>query len=294
MSIDLTKEEEKEQKESYKDLIIEQSYYENYNSDLKHIDDELNELSNQSKGLSVAIDNITIKNYTKPLEEYGKAFKMKHLGRLFTLMILDRKNKLNKHVPFELVSNILELNQNVSYNRLKSDVRKALKELYPSIEYKEDPLKGIKFTHIPKGANEGNHIEKNETRGFTQLYCNLLRFDNDVIVLFTALEYFYGSSKEAYPSIDTLCKLTGCRKRDKINKLLKEYQVTEDKKGLWKIISSKGGSKQNTNRYELSYITEEGIERYYYLDFLEEQLNQEKEEILKTKLNKDKLLEEVL
>ena len=293
MSIDLTKEEEKEQKENYTDLIIEQSYYENYNSDLKHIDDELNELSSQSKGLSIAIDNIAITSYTKPLEEYGKAFKMKQLGRLFTLMILYRKRKLNKHIPFELISNILELNQNVSYNRLKSDVRKALKELYPSVEYKEDPLKGIKFTHIPKGANEGNHIEKNETRGFTQLYCDLLRFDNDVIVLFTALEYFYGSSKEAYPSIDTLCKLTGCRKRDKINKLLKKHQVTEEKKGLWKIISSKGGSKQNTNRYELSYVTEEGVERYYYLDLIEEQLNQEKEEILKT-LNKEELLEEVL
>lgn len=286
MSIDLTKEEEKESSE---DWIIKQRCYENYeylNKELKNIDKNLK----GTKGLSIAIDNITIECYAKPLEEHGKAFKMKHIGRLFALMILYRLNELNKHVSFEFVASLFNLNTNVSYNRLKSDVRKALKELYPSIEYKEDPLKGIKFTHIPKGANKGNHIEKNETRGFTQLYCELLRFDNNVIVLFTVLEYFYGSSKEAYPSIDTLCKLTGCRTRDTINKLLQEYQVTEEKKGLWKKISSKGGSKQNTNRYELSYITKEGVERYYYLDFIEEQLNQEKEELLEEKSKLEKLI----
>lgn len=269
MNTDLTKEEEKGQKENPKELIIKQNSYKN-----------CNDYNSKTKGLSIAIDNITIERYAKPLEEHGKAFKMKHIGRLFTLRILDRLHVLNKHVPFELVSVMLELNQNVSHNRLKSDVRKALKELYPSVEYKEDPVKGIKFTHIPKGSNEGNPIEKNETRGFTQLYCDLLNFDNDVIVLFTILEYFKGSSKEVKPSIATLCKLTGCRKRDKINKLLQKYQVTEEKNGLWKIISSKGGSKQNTNRYELSYVTEEGLERYYYLDFLEAKFNKQEEELI--------------
>lgn len=225
----------------------------------------------KTKGLSVAIDNRVLEHYSRPLKEGGKGFKMKHIGRLFTLMILNKTNELNTHVPFELIASMLELNTNVSDRRLKSDVRKVLKELYPTIEYLEDPVKGIKFTHIPKGANEGYDIRKTETRGFTQLYCDLLKLDdNDATVLFTVLEYFKGSSKEVKPSIATICKLSGCAKREKVTNILKEYQVTEDKPGLWKIISSKGGSKQNTNRYELSYTTEEGLERYYYLDFLEE------------------------
>lgn len=280
--------------------MINQNSYKNYEDlnneleiiydELESIDDRLNKLANRTKGLSIAINNTTIKSYAKPLEEYGKALKMKHIGRLFALMILYKEHILDKHVPFEYISRILELNQNVSHNRLKSDVRKALKELYPSVEYKEDPVKGIKFTHINKGANEGYEIKKNETRGFTQLYCDLLHFENDVIVLFTALEYFKGSSKEVYPSIDTLCKLTGCRKRDKINKLLQNYQVTEEENGLWKKISSKGGSKQTTNRYELSYVTEEGLERYYYLDYIEAELSKEKEKLLEAKLKLEQLI----
>lgn len=277
MNTDLTKEEEKGQKENLKELIKKKNSYKN----CEDLNDELENLSSKTKGLSIAIDNRVLEHYTKPLEEYGKAFNMKHLGRLFTLMILNRKHKLNKHVSFEYIANMFKLNTNVSYNRLKSDVRKVLRELYPTIEYKEDPIKGIKFTHMPKGANEGNHIEKNETRGFTQLYCDLIYFGNsDIIVLFTILEYFKGSSKEVKPSIATICKLSGCKDRNKINNLLKEFQVTEEKNGLWKIISSKGGSKQNTNRYELSYVTEEGLERYYYLDFLEAKFNKQEEELI--------------
>lgn len=261
----LTKEEKKEPKE-------------NINNYLQKEDTLLT--CDKTKGLSIAIDNRVLEYYTKPLKEQGKGFKMKHISRLYTLMILNKTNILNKHVPFEFIANMFNLNTNVSYNRLKSDVRKALKELYPTIEYKEDPAKGIKFTHIPKGANEGSDIRKGETRGFTQLYCNLLYLPKELIVLFTVLEYFKGSSKEVKPSIATICKLSGCAKREKINNLLKEYQVTEDENGLWKIISSKGGSKQNTNRYELSYITEEGQERYYYLDFLEELNTLVQEELL--------------
>lgn len=239
---------------------------------------------NKTKGLSVAIDNKVLEHYARPLKEGGKGFKMKHISRLFTLMVLNKTNVLNKHVPFEFIANMFHLNTNVSYNRLKSDVRKALKDLYPSIEYLEDPVKGIKFTHIPKEANEGYDIRKGETRGFTQLYCDLLYLPKELLVLFTVLEYFKGSSKEVKPSIETIGRLSGCKDRNKINAFLKEFQVTEDERGLWKIISSKGGSKQNTNRYELSYITEEGVERYYYLDFLEE-LNE---------MAQNELLEEVL
>ena len=237
---------------------------------------------NKTKGLSIAIDNITIERYAKPVGEYGKSFKMKHLERLFRLMILDRLHILNKHVPFESIATWFNLNLNVSHNRLKSDVRKALRELYPTIDYKEDVEKGIKFTHIPKGANEGNYIEKSETKGFTQLYCDLLYLPSEAMVLHTILEYFKGSAKEVKPSIATLCKLTGCGDRNKINNLLKEYQVTDETTGLWKIISSKGGSKQNTNKYELSYINDGGQERYYYLDLIEEleELTKEQEEFL--------------
>ena len=204
-------------------------------------------IETKSKGLSIALDNRVLEGYTKT-----KSFKMKHISRLFTLLIANKKNQLNSYLPFEVVAELLGLNLNVSTNRLKSDVRKVLRELYPTIEFREDAVKGVKFTHIPKGANDNNYIDKQETKGFTQLYCDLdFIKDKEVIVLFTVLEYFKGSAKKVYPSISTIMSSCGCGKRDKINKLLKEYQVTDETLGLWKIISSKGGSSKNTNRYEL-------------------------------------------
>lgn len=236
----------------------------------------INTLSNRTKGLSVAIDNRVIESYTKPLEERGKGFKMKHISRLFSILIMTKKNELNSYVSFETVAELLGLNTNVSDRRLKSDVRKALRELYPTIEFKEDPVKGVKFTHIPKE----NFTDRGRTRGFTQLYCDLAFVTHqELIVVFTILEYFKGSTKEVYPSIDTLANMCGCS-RYKINELLKEGKERE----LWKIVSTKGGTKKHTNRYELSYITEEGKERYYYLDVLEkdliEYLDMKKEQIV--------------
>ena len=212
-------------------------------------------------GLSVRVPNKALESYTKSLKDNGKGFKMKHLGRLLTIMALNKLNLLNCYVSFEYIAGVFDLNTNVSPRRLKSDVRKVLNELYPTIEYKEGN-DGIKFTHIPEEpGNVGN---------YTQLYCELLYFTNkDVMTLFTVLEYFKGCNREINPSISTLCKMTGCSKRDKINYILKELAVTEERNGLWKITSTKGGSKRNTNRYELSYINNDGIERYYLLDYLE-------------------------
>lgn len=215
----------------------------------------------------MAIDNKVLEGYTTQ-----KGFKMKHLGRLFYILILNKLNNLNGYIEFKHVADILDLNTNVSYNRLKSDVRKALKELYPTIEYKEDIEKGIKFTHIPKE----NYTDKGMTQGFTQLYCDLGYLTNtDLIVLHTILEYFKGANREVNPSISTLMTLSGCGKRDKINKLLKEGQEL----GLWKIESTKGGTKKHTNKYHLSYITEDGKERYYYLDVVEQLHKQETDRV---------------
>lgn len=214
----------------------------------------------KSKGLSVAIDNEVLEGYTK-----DKGFKMKHLGSLFIILAFNKLNFLNGYLPFEDVAGILGLKMENCNDRLfKSRVRKALKELYPTIEYKEDVEKGIKFTHIPKE----NYTEKGKTRGFTQLYCDLVLLENrDLIVLHTVLEYFKGSSKEVNPSIKTIMEMCGCGKRDKINKLLKEGQEL----GIWKIVSTKGGTSKHTNKYYLSYITDDGKERYYYLDVIQKQ-----------------------
>lgn len=213
----------------------------------------------KTKGLSVAIDNEVLEGYTK-----DKGFKMKHLSSLFTLLIWNKLNALNGYLDFETVSGLLGLKMENTHDRMfKYQVRKALKELYPTIEYKEDIEKGIKFTHIPKE----NYTEKRQTKGFTQLYCGLATLENrDLIVLHTVLEYFKGASKEVNPSLDTLASLSGCSRRNIVT-LLKEGQ----KLGLWKIESTKGGSTRHTNKYHLSYTTEEGKERYYYLDVIEQQ-----------------------
>ena len=224
--------------------------------------ESLNSTITKTKGLSFAIDNRVLEHYAKPLEEHGKGFKIKHISRLFSILIANKKNQLNSYITFESIAKLLDINTNVSTNRLKSDVRKALRELYPTIEFKEDPIKGIKFTHIPKE----NYTEGGKTKGFTQLYCDLDFIKNkELIVVFTVLEYFKGSNKEIYPSIDTLANMCGCS-RYKINELLREGQ----QEVLWNIVSTKGGTKKHTNRYELSYITEDGQERYYYLDLLED------------------------
>lgn len=229
-------------------------------------------LTLESKGLTLALDNISMQRYSsKWLKDNKKKYSIKHIGRLFNLMLHYKLRFLNSYISFNTVADILSLNKNVNYNRLKSDVRKALRELYPSIEYLEDPLKGIKFTHIPKEINEGYDIRKGETKGFTQIPCNLILLaDNEALVVFAFLEYFNGSSKQIYPSISTLMSLTGCRNKNTLYEILKIYEVTEEQTGLWKINRMQGGTKKHTHSYELSYITEEGQERYYYLDYLEE------------------------
>lgn len=262
MSTNLRKEEEKEN-------TILQEGQKNTTRNTLTLTELLNSTTTKTKGLSLAIDNRVLEGYAKPLEEHGKGFKIKQISRLFSILIANKKNQLNSYISFDTVAKILDLNTNVSTNRLKSDVRKALRELYPTIEFKEDHIKGIKFTYIPKE----NYTEVGKTKGFTQLYCDLDFIKNkELIVVFTVLEYFKGSSKELYPSIDTLAFMCGCS-RTKILKLLKEGEKLPeegDSIRLWKIVSTKGGTKKHTNRYELSYITEDGQERYYYLDLLED------------------------
>lgn len=262
--------------------------------------ENLEAINNKTKGLSYAIDNKTLKLLTKPdkaklldgrvVKLPGKNLNITKIGRLFHIYTMYKKNKLNDYLDFESLAFILNIpitktddGEIKNYNMLKTRVRKALKELAepnPIIEFKEDAEKGIKFTHIPNGANFGMYIEKGETEGFTQIYCNLpdvlysLEIEKgnplDFLVVHTVLEYFSGSEKEAYPSLDTLSKLCGC-KRDKINRLLKDGE----RFGLWKIKTTKGGTKKNTNRYILT--DEQG--KYLYLHVLEELLKQEIENL---------------
>lgn len=247
--------------------------------DLEKLGENLEAINRLTKGLSYAIDNKTLESLTKSKEEKGKELKIKQIGRLFIIFICHKFNALNKYVSYEFLANVLAIGYTKSedgeiknYRMVKSRVRQALKELSPIIEFKEDAEKGIKFTHIPNGANFGMYIEKGETEGFTQIYCDLslVKFNDnplDFLVVHTILEYFNGSKKEAYPSLDTISEKCGCSRR-KIVTLLSDGE----KLGLWKIKSTKGGSKKNTNRYILT--DEQG--KYLYLNVLEQQLEQKK------------------
>ena len=267
---------------------------------LEKLEENLEAINNKTKGLSYAIDNKTLKLLTKPdkaklpdgrvVKLPGKNLNITKIGRLFHIYTMYKKNRLNGYLDFELLAFILNIpitktadGEIKNYNMLKTRVRKALKELndpHPIIAFKEDAEKGVKFTHIPNGANFGMYIEKGETEGFTQIYCNLpdvlynLEIEKgnplDFLVVHTVLEYFSGSEKEAYPSLDTIAKLCGCSRR-KIATLLSEGE----KIGLWKIKSTKGGSKKNTNRYILT--DEQG--KYLYLNVLEKLLKQEIERL---------------
>lgn len=269
-------EEKKIYPEKYSKSLDEDKKTEKQQTQTKSLE-KLEDNKCKSKGLSTAIDNNVLIGYTKPKEEKGKGFKIKQLNRLFTILAFNKLNLLNAYIEWELAAGILNLKMENCNDRLfKSRVRKALRELKPTIEFKEDPNKGIKFTHIPKGSNEGYDIRKGETLGFTQLYCDLAQLDNrDFMVVFTILEYFKGSNKEVYPSLNTIAKLSGCSRRKTVELLKEGHEL-----GLWDIESVKGGSKTNTNRYHLSYITEEGQERYHYLDAIEEEptMNQDIEQ----------------
>ena len=242
-------------------------------------------IQSQSKGLSYAIDNEMLMSLTRPKKENGKELKITQIGRLFIIFIWYKMNGLNGYESYENIAYMLFIpvtktddGKIKNYNMLKTRVRKTLKELSPIIEYKEDVEKGIKFTHIPKGANLGMYMEKGETKGFTQLFCTLSRVVGyikegnplDFLVVHTVLEYFNGSEKCIYPSLNTIAEKCGCSRR-KIVTLLSEGEQF----GLWKIKSTKGGSQKNTNRYILT--NDQG--KYLYLDILEKQLELQKKDL---------------
>lgn len=262
--------------------------------DLEKLQGNLKAINNKTKGLSYAIDNKMLESLARPKKENGKELKITQIGRLYILLIHYKMNGLNGYVSYEKLAYLLlipitktEDGKIKNYGMLKTRVRKALKELSPIIEYKEDVEKGIKFTHIPKGANFGMDMEKGETKGFTQLFCTLSRVVGyikegnplDFLVVHTVLEYFSGSEKCIYPSLNTIAEKCGCSRR-KIVTLLSEGE----RFGLWKIKSTKGGTKKNTNRYILT--DEQG--KYLYLNILEELLKQDIEKLNKELNTKNK------
>lgn len=206
-----------------------------------------------------------------------KQMKIKHIGSLYLLMIARARGEISNYVSYHTLSFILGV-EGLEKNprEAKCRIRKALKELqnkWKSLDYKEDLEKGIKFTYIPLVDIIQSKHRKGETKGFTQLYCDLVFIDGitaDLIVLHTALEYFKGASKEVSPSIDTLATMCGCSRRKMIN-LIKEGKDL----GLWKVEGTKGGTKKHTNKYILSYIDEEGKEVYFFRNKVNETDNME-------------------
>lgn len=254
-------------KEMWNEYLEEKSFIESS----KNLE---NKLEKRTKGLSLPISNKVLEYYAKPKSQHGKGLKIKQIGRLHSLQILKSQNELNSYVSFKYLAHALDLDLDKTYesneNMVKTKVRKALRDLEANISFKEDGIKGIKITRLPRLLSEGIKIDKGETKGFTQLYCKLKDIEgitNDLIVLYTVLEYFKGSKKIINPSLDTLAELSGCSRR-KVVTLLDQGQNL----GLWKKISTKGGTKNHTNKYELSYIPDGEIEeRYYYLDILEKE-----------------------
>ena len=185
-----------------------------------------------------------------------KGLKMKQIGEILSLMILVYKMNY-KLLAFEDLASLWGISIK-SEKDLKYKIRKELRTL--GIEFEEcDSKLQIKKGLPPEALKNGNYV---------QVYCDLIKFwDIDLIVLFTALEFFKGRYGVVRPSLSTLCKLCGCGRRNKLITLIGEYTIESiDTQGLWKVDIVKG----KTNNYNLSYINKKNEEIYYLSEAIKE------------------------
>lgn len=179
----------------------------------------------------------------------NNGLKMKQIGEILSLMILVYKMNY-KLLAFEDLASLWGISIKNGKD-MKYRVRKDLKVL--GIEFEEcDGRLHIKKGLPPEAPKNGNYV---------QVYCDLIKLgDTDLIVLFTALEFFKGKYGIVNPSLSTLCKLCGCGRRNKLITLLGNYTICGvHLQGLWKVNSAKG----KPNKYELSYIRNN--KEIYYL-----------------------------
>ena len=185
-----------------------------------------------------------------------KGLKMKQIGEILSLMILVYKMNY-KLLAFEDLASLWGITIK-NEKDLKYKIRKELRTL--GIEFEEyDSKLHIKKGLPPEALKNGNYV---------QVYCDLIKFwDIDLIVLFTALEFFKGRYGVVRPSISTLCKLCGCGYRNKLITLIGDYTIEYiDTQGLWKVDVFKG----KTNNYNLSYINKKNEEIYYLSEAFKE------------------------
>lgn len=185
-----------------------------------------------------------------------KGLKMKQIGEILSLMILVYKMNY-KLLAFEDLASLWGITIK-NEKDLKYKIRKELRTL--GIEFEEcDSKLHIKKGLPPEALKNGNYV---------QVYCDLIKFwDIDLIVLFTALEFFKGRYGVVRPSLSTLCKLCGCGRRNKLITLIGDYTIQRiDTQGLWKVDIVKG----KTNNYKLSYINENNEEIYYLSEAIKE------------------------
>lgn len=185
-----------------------------------------------------------------------KGLKMKQIGEILSLMILVYKMNY-KLLAFEDLASLWGITIK-NEKDLKYKIRKELRTL--GIEFEEcDGKLHIKKGLPPEALKNGNYV---------QVYCDLIKFwDIDLIVLFTALEFFKGRYGVVRPSLSTLCKLCGCGRRNKLITLIGDYTIQRiDTQGLWKVDIVKG----KTNNYKLSYINENNEEIYYLSEAIKE------------------------
>ena len=154
-----------------------------------------------------------------------KGLKMKQIGEILSLMILVYKMNYKLLAFGDLASlwGITIKNE----KDLKYKIRKELRTL--GIDFEEcDSKLHIKKGLPPEALKNGNYV---------QVYCDLIKFwDIDLIVLFTALEFFKGRYGAVRPSLSTLCKLCGCGYRNKLITLIGNYTIQcIDTQGLWKV-----------------------------------------------------------
>ena len=185
-----------------------------------------------------------------------KGLKMKQIGEILSLMILVYKMNY-KLLAFEDLASVWGITIK-NEKDLKYKIRKELRTL--GIEFEEcDGKLQIKKGLPPEALKNGNYV---------QVYCDLIKFwDIDLIVLFTALEFFKGRYGAVRPSLSTLCKLCGCGRRNKLITLIGDYTIRSiDTQGLWKVDIVKG----KTNNYKLSYINKNNEEIYYLSEAIKE------------------------
>ena len=185
-----------------------------------------------------------------------KGLKMKQIGEILSLMILVYKMNY-KLLAFEDLASVWGVTIK-NEKDLKYKIRKELRTL--GIDFEEyDSKLHIKKGLPPEALKNGNYV---------QVYCDLIKFwDIDLIVLFTALEFFKGRYGVVRPSLSTLCKLCGCGRRNKLITLIGEYTIeSTDTQGLWKVDIVKG----KTNNYNLSYINKKNEEIYYLSEAIKE------------------------